>query len=1151
MNEIASHYPSIIALSPNETNIFVVWGFLQKDPEVEMIGFDLTKKQIMTQSKTLFSGAKIFLMVPGTNNIITNSLNQFQIIQLFKDYPNTINFCLTNNSRPSYEFPSGKLFIERSEDSKFLFTSSEEGIFESYTFTSPPQLLASLNPFNNTKPFETLPFKIRMNLAIFQVSNGFHFVDISDPTNITPGVRHSGGDSSWGIRAYALSPQENFLVFWTRNNNAPESRVKVVDFSNLPSSITEIPLFNYTTKSYIQLASLSNKGRIIYFVHENFTIYNISDFNSPKLMFSKPLAPFDPNVIISSMTLSPDDKTLFILTLKSNMEKDFVVIDVSDLTSPKVLSNLDVPKAFQDANPRPFLLSRDMKMGFLTTDKDILIMNFQNLSSPVVIGMISYSSLGIEGDEIEFSNFFLSPDEKIGYLPDFYGKFFQVNLDIPYTLYLPQEKFLLGKKSSENLLFLQSDLENDFLPMSSSADYKTIKLLLFDLNVVSSKASPVTSNSSLPSWITFDYENQALTVESKKQRELGSYILYSFTSKKIPRQVFGSNLSGGITSEDMVTLLISLGYLDNQRFLTSGFGSYEDFLLPSQYAESQETIYKTLQSYRIETFTDFSVIPSLTLSTDGGKLSLKTPSDYSIKVGIKLHNKEAKFLQKTYSTLQPVITDQKSRLTIEGPLELVNEALKDLVVNLNNNITSSCTGEITINDQLNPPISQFFNNISEYFFKNEAPKLNTSHPFTLQQQIDLNTLYTGQSFSISIDPQTFMDSHSEALSYELIREGNQESKKNLPSWITYQGGLTIKGIPPEDWMNREIHLVLIVKNEFKQIEVPLALNIHISMIFAAKLVMRYSPYLLTALGLLVSANKIINIFCKKRYRHLKDVSVRVGEEITSSIIFPMRFIAEEKAEGELILRNLLFSEKFDEEKVRKAIQDIVNGLDPKVKQKFKLYFQEGSGQKRVEQYVLNQVTMQQLNSTEEKSTRDLFDKIKGDWAEFIEFDEDFSCFKINETRLDALLAQTQERKDHQDLTDHLLSSTNLDLLKKALVVYVTKHHEIEDLEWKVAVELKMKIQRNPLFTFLKLDLQKIPNGEKSQKAYGIDYHIQEDHLIVSGTPHANFEGRTVVLQGLSERQRILKELWIHGVSSSAKIDVRHRMSSFDKSYDAL
>jgi len=666
-----------------------------------------------------------------------------------------------------------------------------------------------------------------------------------------------------------------------------------------------------------------------------------------------------------------------------------------------------------------------------------------------------------------------------------------------------------------------------------------MKVSLFEIQFVSSQNSPIKKYVPLPSWMSFDYENQVFGIESGKQRQLGSYYLYASSSKQIPRDAFDflfvSNAKN--QSRDLLTTLISLGYMDNQRFLTTSFGLYEDFLLPSYYSEElQERIYENLKTHRIETFTGFNIVPSLELLFGGEKMLIQTQSNNSISVDIKLDQKgQARFLKRIYGDLKPRIVNYK--LTIEGPLDAINEALRGMVINLN----SSCDGEITINDHLNPVYTETIRNISAYFFHNDYPKENPSHPLKIQQQIDIHILYTGEFFSIDIDPFTFMDKYNNTLTYELIQQDDDVNKdKSLPSWLIFQD-LNLKGTAPEDAFKRKFNLILIIRNEFKQIQVPVVLNVKISWLFGGKLLIRYSPYILTIIGLLISASKIYNILCKKRYRHCKNFEIRVGQKITPSVVFPVRFIKEEKVEGEMILKHLKIKNFDDEEvQIRRMIKEVVDEMSEKEKRKLLLYFQaEESGQKRVLEYIRNELIMWRLNTAQEKSTKLLFDKIKENWIEFTEYNNNLHCFGVNENQFNSFINGEDNNHLSESMNETLLSNNNNDvdkeLLKKALVVYAIKEHELnyEDR----SIEIQVKVQGKGwwkawLPSLFKLNLKNISYSKNGGIGYGLNYEIQDNTLFVSGTPSVNFEGKVVVIQILYARhQRILKELWLYGVSS--------------------
>jgi len=1121
-----------MAMSPNETNIFLSKVFQARASSyfyMDMTGYDLLKDKIMTQSESLLQNTMAIAIIPNSSYVIVGSKERFDVLEFSTDYPNSKAFCLFESANKSLQVPVVK-FLEPC-GGNIWFTLSRDGMFQGYNMTNDisPQRIAS---FKVPKFVYANEVSLNKNRAFLRDLCSIRVLDFS--SDITEMGSISPQDDC-SIVDFQISKNENigFLLNRKEEQSPKQVKLSVINFTDF-SSITETNFAEVTTEYVFPKIAQPKNADLLFFMLNQLHIYNVSDPTAPILIASQSLGPNEGpgSIRLLSLTFSQDTKTLFILMYGRGGAYALRTFDISNLTDFRLLHALTLPKITASPGKQPFILSNDMKKGFIITDVNILVIDLRNLTSPTILGVIP---LGLANQE-DVQNFFLSLDEKIGYVHTS-NRVLKINLELTYTLYLPQEKFLLGKKYSDPVMFLNANRE-DFLLMSS-ADYKIIKLSLFNSQISPSQAIPLMTYTALPSWMSFDFENQILTIESKRQRDLGAYTLYSVSSNKIPLEAFDSVVSNSSSTEDLITSLISLGHIDNQRFLTTSFGSFGDFLLPSQYAKIKEKIYQMLRLYRIETLTDFNILPSLKLSTESssGKLLISSTSFSSVKIDIRLLDTKAQFLQKTYGTVFPLITENKNRLTIEGSLDHINKALQGLVININSTEPTTCQGEIIINDNLNPSISQFYENISDYFFKNDPPMLNTSHNSSIQQQIDVVSLYTGQYFSINFDPYTFKDQYSDSLTYILIAKEDYQDDDSLPSWLSFQG-LTLKGTPPEELFQRQFKFGLIVKNEFKQIEIPVVLNIKISLLFVGKLLLRLSPYILTAIGLLVGANKIYNILLKKRYRHAREFYVKVGQEITSSIIFPIQFIAEEKLEGDLILKNLKNKKAVlvdSGAELKTAIKEAINKLSAKDRQKLKLYARESS-QQRVNQYICNELVMQQLNSSEERATKNLFDSIKEKWIDLIEYDA-IHGFIVSDKGLNVLLGTTH--KDNllsEALNDSLLlknDTVNIDLLKKALVVHATKNHELNYLHSKLDILVHEQKPTSGLFKFFKQDLERIQYSDKGILIYGLSFNIKQNTFEITGTLDNSFEGKVLVIQIVTRHQRILKELWIHGASDSA------------------
>jgi len=478
---------------------------------------------------------------------------------------------------------------------------------------------------------------------------------------------------------------------------------------------------------------------------------------------------------------------------------------------------------------------------------------------------------------------------------DFDNKVYVVNLNVPNTVFLWTESFPLGEKSSTDVMVLSQNSRGDYVPLSTK--YKFVKASLFSTKIVPAEFSTESAFTPFPYWMTFEKETGNFALEPKKERDLGTYTLYSVFSTQLNKSSFKSISNDTIQIRALLGSLISLGYLDNDLYVTGNFGTMDNFYLTGS---DSEKIYQILKENYFETWTAFDIVPSLGIVASKKKLEISTPSDNSLKIEIALlqtlrEDTRFQFLKKQYGPLVPLITDNKTKLTIEGSVDDVNNALKNLVLDSNVN-GIDCEGTITVWDHLNPAINKTLKNLTRYFAANEAPAVNPKEGFDVQKQIDAKAIYTGEYFSINFLNHTFIDKYSENLQFILTL--NNKEKSSAPSWVVFSD-LSLKGTAPEEFLDRKVDLLLTVKNEFKKIEVPVMLNIKLSPKFILKLLVKYSPYILTALGLWAFANRIYNVLKKDKYRHLKEFYISGGQEITAQDIYPIRFLGQEGVECNL------------------------------------------------------------------------------------------------------------------------------------------------------------------------------------------------------------------------------------------------------------
>jgi len=268
----------------------------------------------------------------------------------------------------------------------------------------------------------------------------------------------------------------------------------------------------------------------------------------------------------------------------------------------------------------------------------------------------------------------------------------------------------------------------------------------------------------LPSWINFDTANNFLTVEPKKQLDLGSYTFQAAFSLRIPSDIFKSFVD--LDSEDLFAWLMSLNYVNPDYFLTANFRSFEKFLLPSHLRTYKSRIYEILKQFHVVTYTGFEIVQSLELEITSEIVEISTPSINNVKVEITLNeNSGAQFLNRPYGSLLPVINQQKSRMILEGSLKEINSALESVVVDFSSDPEDmNLNASITVSDGLNPFVGQNLTDISKYFLPNEPPVLNKN----IQKQMNVTDIYTGQYFMISLKEDTFKDEYStNSLTFEL------------------------------------------------------------------------------------------------------------------------------------------------------------------------------------------------------------------------------------------------------------------------------------------------------------------------------------------------------------------------------------------------
>ncbi len=110
---------------------------------------------------------------------------------------------------------------------------------------------------------------------------------------------------------------------------------------------------------------------------------------------------------------------------------------------------------------------------------------------------------------------------------------------------------------------------------------------------------------------------------------------------------------------------------------------------------------------------------------------------------------------------------------------------------------------------------------------------------------------------------------------------------------------------------------------------------------------------------------------------------------------------------------------------------------------------------------------------------------------------------------------------------------NVELLKRGLCAHIFDQHVIKKslIETEIHINQKRKhssIALAKIKEFLKKDLVVMKGGGKGGGGYGVKYEIVQGTLYFSGVVEEEFIDKTIVIQFMTHRGRILKEVHISG-----------------------
>jgi len=170
------------------------------------------------------------------------------------------------------------------------------------------------------------------------------------------------------------------------------------------------------------------------------------------------------------------------------------------------------------------------------------------------------------------------------------------------------------------------------------------------------------------------------------------------------------------------------------------------------------------------------------------------------------------------------------------------------------------------------------------------------------------------------------------------------------------------------------------------------------------------------------------------------------------------------------------------------------------------------------------MTLWQLDQDPE--TKSTFNSLKKELTEIVSWNALLSKFTINQDKFHQIIEKEKSSSTVTEQTSLLITRGDTNLLKDSIIAHVFGMHQINASPLRAEVHMKEEIKANSLFKFLKMNLL---NTHKIN--YGIDYEINDDILNFSGVANSYLEGKTLVIQIVTRRNRILKEIRVHGKNS--------------------
>jgi len=927
-----------------------------------------------------------------------------------------------------------------------------------------------------------------------------------------------------------LTPDEQSLIYISQSINHTEVLdIMTFDGQQFSPSLQNFRVSYDNCSNAIPLLDVNKASTLVFYVDCYLFIYNIRDPTSPTLESSYSLD-FER---IYSFILSKDEKTVYFFGYHEDDQKGYrklEIIDVSDIRSPKSLGSMIIHES--KAATYSLELSSDEKTLYVGFFDGNLMIDVRVPSQPKIFG---YTYFLNEMHAVE-----LAPTKNLFYTAAESGVTVY-NATSQYILYMKNSDFKIGGSYPITLsaLKLNKNFKFDFL----AQEQKFHKVSLFEID----------GPKALPSWITFDKERSLLKIEPNSAFTEGTYKISATLSTQTQSSAFIGldSINNDTDAQNLMLNLLYSGYIDNQAYVSGDLDLTRELRIDLNYKAIEKEIRAILSQSYIQAICEISVTSSLNLSQTK-PLKISSLSKGTLSVTLHFNETEEKscyFLTKTYPYVKSTIFNKRS-LLLEGSLENINEALKQVIIDLQD--LDYCHGFIKISDGINPALSNSIEFLSNYFINNTKPVYNDKALALEKQMANQSLFYTGSYSVVEFDPKTFTDENNLPLEYSLqMPDSHQES----PTWISLRG-LNLMGTPPEAYSPRSYEFVLVAKNEYKNVTVPLTLEIHISFKYGVRLVGAYMGYLFTLVGLILTVNKVYNIIAQKYYRYPRSFRLAAHDEVNDHKIFPISFVKNEIAESKKLLKQLrtYVRQKDKTSLVEYFVNQELQTLDKQkiimtlgeIQQEKNQYYKQADNVSKgvIRQFVINMIILEQLNTKKEAQTKKIFDQIKNNWMDLVLVAPvSAQQFTVTPEKLNKILSDISGTSKEENLNESKLTNesmllskeknkTNMDLLKNAIIAraFNFQNLDIETINVDVISHKKRKGKSCwiMLRRLLLKDLQEFAFLNKREIGYGMKYKIDHNTLHFVGKLTCDLKDDIIVVHLKNKRGRILREIWITG-----------------------